>query len=519
MKRIPLLLAIFLFFTSAYLVTFRGHYGSDQFLSYLTAESLVLDHSLAIGVRNFNIPDIQKNIERAPTGMDGRRYTLFSLAMPLAMTPFYLIGHLVGGFLPPNLHDFITMFFVSMVNVFITALTCTLLFYYLGYLGYSSRTSLVVAILYGFGTMVWNYSQYSFAEPLLSLLFLCSLLMLKMWERADRFPGYTALGLGLMLGLCLLTEVYAALIIVPAILLYILIRLWRKVPNHRVIGRTLLGLAVPLLAFVGILFWFYWLRFGGLAAPRLVGQLSLAFIPVPLYGFTFSTGKSFFLFVPPALLALYGLKSFYRQQRDLAIMLAWIAAISVLFISTYVDCWHGDAAWGPRFLFHITLMAMLPLAEVFERKFFATGWKRRTMTFLIVVSIIIQLGGVLINIGSYIRMVDINQLGDRRFVPYLSAVPGHWLLATATVYQGLTGKALMLSYPTGHIKPSWQIVNTANYCGFDLWFVHLSQYWKNPAAPWFASIGVCFLLITAALLFRYLWQKTGAPSKRRISVS
>lgn len=185
MKRI-LLLAIFVFFASAFLITFRGHYGSDQFMSYLTAESIVLDHRLAIGVRDFNLPDIQGNMERAPTGIDGRRYTLFGLAL------------------------------------------------------------------------------------------------LERWEKADRFPGRAALGLGLSLSLCLLTEVYAALIIVPAILIYVLLRLWRKQPGRRVIGRTLIGLTMPLLAITGILIWFYWLRFGGLAAPRLSGHLSFAFIPVAI---------------------------------------------------------------------------------------------------------------------------------------------------------------------------------------------------------------------------------------------
>jgi hypothetical protein len=517
MKRIPLLLAIFLFFSSAYLVTFRGHYGSDQFMSYLTAESLVLDHRLAIGVRDFNLPDIQSNLDRAPMGIDGRRYTLYGLALPLAMTPFYLAGHLASGLLPANLHDYNTMFFVSMTNAFITALTCTLLLMYLTLLGYSSRTALGVAILYGFGTMAWNYSQYSFAEPLLALFFLCSLAMLARWEKADRFPGRAALGLGLSLGLCLLTEVYVALIIVPAILIYVLIRLWRKRPGRRVIGRTLIGLTIPLLAITGILIWFYWLRFGGLAAPRLSGQLSLAFIPVALYGFIFSTGKSFFLYVPPAILALYGMKGFYHTHRGLSILLAAVALLSVSLIGTYVNFWHGDDAWGPRFLFHLTLMAMLPLGEVLERKLFAAGWKHKAMILLIVVSIIIQIGGVLTNIGSYVRMVDTYQLGDRRFVPYLSAVPGHWLLATATVYHGVTGQALTVSYPTGHSNPGWRAVDTTGYTGFDLWFVHLSQYWHSPAAPWLALFGVCMLLITTALLFKYLWQTLRTQTQRGIS--
>ena len=42
-------LALLVFCLAAFCMTTRGHYGSDQFMSYLTAESLVLDHDLAIG--------------------------------------------------------------------------------------------------------------------------------------------------------------------------------------------------------------------------------------------------------------------------------------------------------------------------------------------------------------------------------------------------------------------------------------------------------------------------------------
>ncbi len=264
-------------------------------------------------------------------------------------------------------------------------------------------------------------------------------------------------------------------------------------------------MALPMMAIAGVILYFYWLRFGGLAAPRLSGQLSLAFVPVALYGFIFSTGKSFFLYVPPALFALGGVLSFYRQRRGLSILLAAIAGFSILFISTYVDFWHGDAAWGPRYLFHLTLIAVLPLGEVLERGRPTVTWKRVGGVALIILSLIIQIGGVLINVGSYSGMVEVNRLGDQHFVPYLSPIVGHWLLAASTVYHGLTGQALIAWYPTGHLDPSWQAVDTTGYNGFDLWFVHLSQYWHNPIAPWVALIGVLSLLIAAALIFRYRW--------------
>ena len=405
-------LAMLVFFLAAFLITVRGHYGSDQFMSYLTAESLVLDHDLAIGVRPFNLPDIQSDTSHAPVGTDGRRYSLYGLALPLVMAPFYLAGHLVALALPPALHDYVTMFFVSATNAVITALTCTLLVAYGLRLGYLPRTSFFLALLYGFGSMAWNYSQYSFAEPLFAGLLLASLMALEAWERQLDSGWTRALMVGIGLGLCLLTEVYAALIAVPVIGLYVLVRLWQRRAAPRLWITNLAALGLGALPSVLAVLAFYQLRFGGHGLQRLSGSLSPLFAPVALYGFVFSSGKSFFLYVPPALLALAGLAAFWRKHRALATLLAVIAGLSVLFISTYVDFWHGDAAWGPRFLFHLAFMAVLPGGEFIERGLPRTLWKRACVWVLIGLSGVIQLGGVLVNLGRYLQMVSDQQLGS-----------------------------------------------------------------------------------------------------------
>src|SRR5262249_12726849 len=151
-------------------------------------------------------------------------------------------------------------------------------------------------LLYGFGTMAWNYAQYSFAEPLFAALLLAALLALDHVEHTSPLLVWRrVLLLGFILGLCVLTEDYAAVIAVPAITLYLGWQLWKNgVGWPRVISSLLLLLfgALPSLAAV---LWFYQLRFGGHGVPRLSGGLSLAFAPVALYGFIFSSGKSFFL--------------------------------------------------------------------------------------------------------------------------------------------------------------------------------------------------------------------------------
>jgi hypothetical protein len=506
--------AILAFFLSAFLLTVRGHYGSDQFMSYLTAESLVLDQRLAIGVRPFTLPDIQTNLQDAPVGADGQRYSLYGLALPLAMTPFYLAGHLVAHALPAALHDYVTMFFVSATNAVVTALTCLMLVAYSLRLGYAPRTGFALAVLYGFGTMAWNYSQYSFAEPLFAALLLASLLVLEGWDHSPA-PGLgQALLLGILLGLCLLTEDYAALIAVPALGVYLAWRLWRSGAAPRAALAQLTAVAAGALPSVLAILWFYQLRFGGHGVPRLSGSLSLIFAPIGLYGLIFSSGKSFFLYVPAALLGLLGAAEFWRRRRGLAALLAGIAIASTLFISTYVDFWHGDAAWGPRFLFHLAFIAVLPAGLVLERAPSAARWKQVALAGLVGLSGLVQLGGVLVNLGKYIQMVTDQQLGDQHFLPQLSPVIGHWLLVASTIKQLLTEQSLVVGYPTGQIEAPWRLVDLEPYGGFDLWFTNLPHYWHSAAAPVLAVAGAIGLLAVALASLAYVWPRLPAPDRR-----
>ena len=80
---------VFAGFAILYLVTVSGHYSGDGFLSYLTAESLVLDGDLAILDRPFAIAEMSRGTQvAAAEGADGRRYhTGNSLEADMHMRP------------------------------------------------------------------------------------------------------------------------------------------------------------------------------------------------------------------------------------------------------------------------------------------------------------------------------------------------------------------------------------------------------------------------------------------------
>lgn len=70
-----------------------------------------------------------------------------------------------------------------LLNVFVTSLTGMLLYWYGLVLGYSERTSLITALLYGLGTYVWVYTQMYFREPLFTFFAVLCALGLEKWRR------------------------------------------------------------------------------------------------------------------------------------------------------------------------------------------------------------------------------------------------------------------------------------------------------------------------------------------------
>jgi hypothetical protein len=468
-----------MFFLSVYLITVRGYYGGDHFLSYMTAESLVRKGTLALSEQTSDVAEIhdqkERRLAKRTPGLDGRKYTYYGVALPLAMAPFYLAGHLLSKAVPSLSPDYLTMFTVSCTNAVITALTCVVFMHYARRLCFSWRTAFLLAVLYGFGTMAWNYSQYSYADPLLVLLFIAALLTLDNCRLANGISLKYAALTGMFVGLCLLTEVYSAVFIALGIggyMLWLTGTHWRR--NKRALA-TLLAFAGATLPAVVFLVYFNLLRFGRpISSQRVFGDFSVAFIPVALYGYLFSTGKSLFAYCPVLLISFWGLRRFAARHKAEAILFAAIVILSVLPIATWINYWNGDLAWGPRFLFHLVPMLLLPGGEVLE----SGQWRRWPKVSLIAVGLVtafVQLASIMVNQGRYAAVITDNDLSDRFFTPYLSPIVGHWLLIISTIKRWLTGHSLVLQYPGRPYKgfTGGAVVNFGSYDGFDLWFFNV----------------------------------------------
>ncbi|UCG94681.1 MAG: hypothetical protein JSW13_02700, partial [Candidatus Aerophobus sp.] len=244
------------------------------------------------------------------------------------------------------------------------------------------------------------------------------------------------------------------LILLPLFPLY----LWLASKNRQTLKDFFLFFLLLVVVFFIINLWYNWARFGdltnfgyqtardkefGFNTPLLVG----------LYGLYLSSGKGFFFFSPILILSFLGLKQFKELNRHLFFIFVFIVAILSLFFAKWW-AWHGDWAWGPRFLVILVPFFMVPLC-FFLRRFKSIHILGKVVIgILICVSIIVQTAAISISPQNYINLI-FNQfipgygssreevhyylrddMLDAHFIPEFSQLSGQlWLFKNALVYQ------------------------------------------------------------------------------------
>ena len=441
---------IYLLFLAVYLVTGPGHfYSTDHIAVYLTTQSIVEDHSLAI-----------KPIARTVVGRGGKTYGRYGLLQSVVSIPLYVFGTTVDGFASPwmrnllagpNLGDWggtVPIFFVSLLNAFVTPFTCLLLFLFALRLGFTRLVAFGVMLLFGFSTLTWTYARDYFQHPLETLfLFLCAYLL---FTHRDRLTPKTAFWAGLAFGLAVLTRLNIA-IVLPFFAAYVLLLTTRSedmaaVPapdsrigrlKHRLVQpfagrrrtewwsvdllRVLISfLVMPVLAVVLYLALNDY-RFGTMRDPAVHNILGgSADIFIGLYGNLLSPGRSIFLYSPPLILGLIGFRAFARRYGEEALLIAGIALGYLLLYSIPVD-WDGGWSWGPRYLLALVPFLMLPVGHALTSR-----WRVAVAIVLGVLGAGIQLLGITINY-SYVYWDWINMhLAPPTaylFEPGISAIP------------------------------------------------------------------------------------------------
>jgi hypothetical protein len=121
-----------------------------------------------------------------------------------------------------------------------------------------------------------------------------------------------------------------------------------------------------------------------------------------LSGLLISPGKGFFYYSPITILFFISVKYFLRKHLEIGITFILIILTYLLFYSKYLF-WHGDWAWGPRYLLVIIPFLMIPLCELIDSfLWIKRPFLKSIVCALFIISLVIQLAAVSVDFNKHL---------------------------------------------------------------------------------------------------------------------
>lgn len=428
MSRTQLSLAIFLALAGFYLLTMSGHtYSPDEETMLAVTRGILARGDVAVVVE-----------EGAPVsalrpGRGDGRYSPYGVLPSLLAIPLQALGAPLGGD-DAGARDYASRLAVTALNGLLTAATGAVLAAWALALGAPRRWAVALALIYGLATFAWPYARTFFSEPLAALLITASACAA---ERAGHAPDDQAaarllLIAGLAAGLLLPTRI-AAGIALPVIGLYVAWLGWRAWRRSGAPGAGALALVAFALGFLPgalLLIWYNVARFGTPLASGYASEAGLFTTPFAegLYGLLLSPGKGVLLFAPPLLLAAPGAVALWRRGRADLVLLALGLFLSHLLLYARWGEWQGGGVWGPRFLLPVVAPLLVLGAGLWQGPAGGAGARRLWLPaawLLVAAGFIGNLGGVLLNFGTY---VVAPAPADKLYSLAGSPLVGHWAM-------------------------------------------------------------------------------------------
>lgn len=506
-NNILLYLLIFVFFFSCFAVISSGRYGGDGLENYLTAKSMILDKDLSIGN---NLPLIKevKDESRGAVGRGGLRYSSYGIGMPILLIPLYLLGCVVSKIIPNIQHDYVTQFCVSLTNPVLIALTIVVLFYLLSKMGFSSRTSLLSVICYGFSTMSLVYVRSGFCEPAIGLLLILSVLFLYRYEETS-LAGFMVI-VGFLAGYALLIKSNSFLYF-PLLGLYLLYKSFGPKPRAEKV-KLWLALCIPLAVLTAVYFYFNSIMHCGDSASSadMCRQIIKRGMPEHfqilkgLMYYLFSAGKGYFFYNLPLFIGLFGIAGLIKKRKELSLFFLAIVLFNLLFYSFRFN--RGSIfSWGPRYLYPTVPIMCIFLAEFIENS--KSSVKKIIVWVSLAVGFLLQAPCLFINFSKYIFFIK-EQVGLQEyminFIPELSPIVGCWRLFISAIHRAVTGLSLNFVYNPDplFVEPVTRSMN--GYDGWDIWWVNIADI--SPGFYSASLLAALFLTVLAVASFMKIRQ-------------
>lgn len=366
LRHSPFLLAALLglFTLSLYLLTGSSDllHNGDTDLRIQTTQAIVEQHHLWLDHPQF-IDD------RVARGLGGHLYAFYAPGQSVLMIPLYLAGKAIAHHL--NLDYQTTEYYAARsLDLFLGAALAVVFFLFALTAGFRQRVAAVLTLLLAVASVAWPDAQSALEQTQVNLFLLVGVIGLWQFMRGENARSRWLLLAGTGVGLAVFTR-YDALIYVPLFAGFVVLGR-RPVRRRQAVENVALftGALAPWLMIVAV-----WniARFGSpfltglhedtLGNPTWLGVLEL----------TVSPGKGLLWYLPLLLMLPWAVGPFYRRSPRLSVLCASMVALPLLFYAS-IQYWHGDPAWGPRYLYVAVPYLLLPLGEILST------WRRRRLS-------------------------------------------------------------------------------------------------------------------------------------------
>ena len=533
-------LLLFVWVLSGYLLSYNvdqpAHNG-DWYIRYQVTCSIVEHNSVAI-------TPYQRDNRTGP-GLHGQTYAQYTLGQTTAMIPFYLLGRRLAGLAHTNcaspIAPPIVLLTCKLLGPLLGALLAVLFYATARLLVYPRRTALTLTALLAFGSSLWPDVQSNLEHTLESLCVLAAAYAALRYTtqltgegpRAPEGPRRLWLvALGLAAGLVVVTRV--AGVFVPVLFALYLLLLWRRrVPaGRRPVWHDLACYAGGVLPALLITALYDVARFGAPWRLEPHGDASFGYPPwFGLPNLLISPGKGLLWYTPAVLLLALAIGPFRRRLPLPTLLFTLLCGGYLLFYSN-VTYWHGDPAWGPRYLYATLPYLILPLGEVFARWRAYRPSLRAALVGVLALSFLVQFSAVTVSywrsfhyvfahypdqIDRYSWGFNMNYFWTPEQSPVLLSLQGIAAITGQTVdHAPLVRHAVTERLGSGNESCYFPVYHRATLCLTDLdalrlragvntftpWWLHTYPWWSRPTVSALVLMLVALCAISGGALLR-----------------
>ena len=315
-------------------------------------------------------------------GRDGRFYSHFAIGQTFLALPFIAVGDAFARALGPervraaigrddedtiDTHESPEIFFTSAYAPIATGVLLAIFFLFERGLGVSLRSALCASALLGACTYVAAQSVYFLQHTSEAIAILGGVAALFAWRRTGRVAW---LATGTALASSVVIVRVPAAVSGPALAGYLAFSLVARAREAGLpAGKVAAAIALPSAAVAAVYVATNLAKWGTWISSPMTAQSFLLHgsLRSGLFGLLFSPGAGLFAYSPLLVLLPFWLPSFWRAHRAETLAIFAVVASFLLLCGRFVF-WHGLwSAPGPRYLFALVPLLMLPLGAWLDR--------------------------------------------------------------------------------------------------------------------------------------------------------